>query len=416
MEDESDLLGITTWYNEMYVKDISRKIKSSIRTKQKEGKMIIKETFGYQRSLSDKHMLEVDMEAAAIVKKIFSLYISGIGYRKIAELLNQEGYPTPSEYSISKTNQSIKSKIATQWSSVHVQRILKNDIYVGTLRLSKTEKKTIKGKSQKLPPEVQYIFENNHPAIINKEQFEEVQSIAQDRKSNYRKGAASLNNTFSGLMYCQDCGSYMIAYKRQDKPKTYICGSYHKYGNKSCKRHTIQEEVLKLAIKELFIALASDYSEEISKVQLCEASDTNVNRHQLLKLLRKEQAQSKVQLKLLIMQKITELNRDNNNEYQNIIQESFGDLENGLKRRLLYLEKRISEIEFETASSTQEKSSSKEIFMKIINKQQWEKKNLEIFIDKILIDWLGNPTIYIKANFEALCNHNREVVNLVPDL
>ncbi|MDF2523825.1 MAG: site-specific recombinase, invertase Pin-like protein, partial [Clostridiales bacterium] len=81
-EDESDLLGITTWYNEMYVKDISRKIKGSIRAKQKEGRMIIKEAFGYKRSQADKHKLEVDPEAAEIVRMIYKHYLSGIGYRK----------------------------------------------------------------------------------------------------------------------------------------------------------------------------------------------------------------------------------------------------------------------------------------------------------------------------------------------
>ena len=417
-EDESDLLGITTWYNEMYVKDISRKIKGSISAKQKEGRMIIKETFGYKRSQADKHKLEVDPEAADIVRNIYKLYLSGIGYRKIAERLSREGYPTPSQYNNCKTGGvSTEGKAAALWNSVHVQRILKNDIYTGTLRLGKTEKKTIKGKSYKQPLESQHIFESNHPAIVSKEMFEEAQMVAVGRKNNHSKGAASLDNVFSGLIYCQDCGSYMIAYKKNGKPKSYICGSYHMHGNNSCRRHTVPEDLLKEAIKDFLKVLVEVYSEEISRIELKAISGFYEDDNILIKKLVKEQQQNKGNLKLLIMQKINEMEKENCIQYQSIINNSYSELENDLKSRLVYLEKRINDLEIRAAQSKRaEQVDSEQILWQIINNSQIWKKYMEILINKILIDSSGNPTIYMKANFEALCSHSREGVNLDPDL
>ncbi|OGO79014.1 MAG: hypothetical protein A2Y23_14835 [Clostridiales bacterium GWB2_37_7] len=418
VEDESDLLGITTWYNEMYVKDISRKIKSSMKAKQKEGNLIIKEVFGYKRSLDNKHRLEIDLEAAEIVQNIFKLYLSGIGYRKIAEVLNQQKCPTPSQYHMYKEEGLLKrGNIAELWNSVHVQRILKNDIYIGTLRLGKTEKKVIKGKSQKIPQDMQYIFENNHPAIVSIELFKEVQKISEGRKKNHNRGAASLHNIFAGLIFCQNCGSYMITYKKQGKAKSYICGNYHKYGRQSCMRHTVQEDVLQESVKECLKALAVEYSEEIRNIQIETENNMCNNNHQLINILLQEQQQRKKQLRQLIMQKTIGMEKENSMEYQNIINDSFAELEKEIKQRLLYADRRIKELQQELQAADESiHPDPYELLIGMINKPLLEKKYVEILIDKILIDSDGSPTIYMKVDFEALCSHNREAANLVPDL
>jgi site-specific DNA recombinase len=377
--------------------------------------MIIKEVFGYRRSLADKHKLEIDLEAANIVQNVFNLYLSGIGYRKIAEILNNEGCPTPSQYKIYKTGVTTKSKkVAALWNSVHVQRILKNDIYIGTLRLGKTEKRIIKGKSQKQPVDKQYVFENNHPAIVSKEQFEEVQRIVERRNKDHSKGSASLHNIFSGLIYCQSCGSYMIAYKKQGKPKSYICGSYHKYGRQSCMRHTIQEDLLQQAVQQFLKAMAMAHIEEIKKIQLGTNVNINSNNMQLINTLLREKQQRKAQLKQLIMQRIIDIGKENNTEYQNIMNDSFAELEKELKERLLYIEKKMQELQQSIqAADGCKQVDSYDFLLEIINNTILEKRYVEVLIDKILIESDGSPTIYMKANIEALCSHNREDANLV---
>jgi site-specific DNA recombinase len=413
MKDEGDLLGITTWYNEMYVKDISRKIKGSIKAKQKEGRMIIKNVFGYEISKADKHKLVIDAEAALIVEKIFKLYLSGIGYRKIAELLNQEGYPTPSKYKLYKSkNGSQNCRITDTWNALQVQRILKNDIYTGTLRLGKTEKKYIKGRSISQPLENQFIFKNNHPAIITMEQFEAAQQIAQSRRKNHSKGAASLNHIFSGLIYCRDCGSSMIAYERKGKSKSYICGSYHRFGKKACTRHTVSENLLKQAIMEYIIAAAPVMLKEAEGIKLDLRDNETIRNEQLLGRLKSEREQTKAQLKQLIMRRITELSRESKCSFDMLMQESFEELEKELKHKLQYLDSEIYEL---SRVINQPQEEPKHRLYEFLKEPKIEKPYLEVLIDKILIDSRGTPTIYMKADFLTLCVHNREAVNLVLD-
>lgn len=58
-----------------------------------------------------------------------------------------------------------------------VKDILDNDFYIGTLRLKKRARNTIHGKDKRVPKEDQYIFENHHPAIIDKATFALVQEL-----------------------------------------------------------------------------------------------------------------------------------------------------------------------------------------------------------------------------------------------
>lgn len=417
--DDNDLLGIKTWYNEMYVKDISKKIRSSIKAKQKSGRMLIKEYFGYKRSASDKHMLEIDLEAADIVRLIFKLYISGLGYRRIAEMLNKEGYPTPSQHILKRHQQQnilYMGKVSTTWTSSAVQRILNNDIYIGTLRTAKTEKISIKGKSYVKPYNEHYIFEENHPAIITKESYNKVQEILEKRKKTGSKGFASRDNIFSGMLFCKDCGSYMITYNKADKPKSYICGSYHKFGKKSCQRHTINEDILLIIVSKYLKILALAYRPELEGIVRNQTDYSFDNKKALLESFKLEQQELRKKYKQLIMQKILDIKKDNKEQYKNIIKEGFEELEAELKDRLLYLEKRIEGLNEELVNVSQEIELHKwEALHKIINKPKLKKKDVEIFIEKIIIDRGGNPTIFLKGNTQSICKHILEDANLVPD-
>ena len=122
---DEDFFGLEAWFNERRAKDDSQKIKSNLHHKMKEGKLLIREHFGYKKV--DKKLI-IDEESSAIVKKIFSLYLDGYGYRAIANQLNEQNIPTPSQYM-----KHGKYPIAPYWKPLHVQRILVNQIYVGDI-------------------------------------------------------------------------------------------------------------------------------------------------------------------------------------------------------------------------------------------------------------------------------------------
>jgi DNA invertase Pin-like site-specific DNA recombinase len=120
-KDNDDIIGIKTWYNELYVKDISRKIKSHLKIKQKEGKLIIRDYFGYRKNTAPAgSTLVIDEDVAHIVRQIFILYIQGNGYRKVAQILNDKKYPTPSQIiklTYEKEGKVYKGNVSAEWNA-----------------------------------------------------------------------------------------------------------------------------------------------------------------------------------------------------------------------------------------------------------------------------------------------------------
>jgi hypothetical protein len=189
------------------------------------------------------------------------------------------------------------------------------------------------------------------------------------------------------------------------------------HGNKSCSRHTIQEDFLKEAVMEFLKALSEAYSDEISSIHLNTTTDFYKDDDVLYKKLMQEQQQSKRYLKMLLVQKLNEMKKDNYIQYQEIINDSYSELEDNLRGRLLYLEKKVKEMEGKSMQRNEAvQESPSKILSRILGNTQIKKKHMEVLIDKILIDSQGSPTIYMKADFKALCYHNREDVNLVLDL
>ena len=81
----NDIAPFKAIMNDMYAKDISKKIKSSLRAKQKEGKWVGGRTpFGYRKDPNNKNKLIIFEEQAVIVRRIFDMCLEGLTCYKIA--------------------------------------------------------------------------------------------------------------------------------------------------------------------------------------------------------------------------------------------------------------------------------------------------------------------------------------------
>ena len=153
-QSEDDMIGITTWFNERSIKDTSKKIRRALNARQKEGTLITPPPFGYKRSGKNREILEIIPEEADYVRMIYTLYIQGLGYRKISRYLMQQTVPTPSmvrrKHELEK-GQDTNRHIALEWSGEMVKNILDNDFYTGTLRLGKRARNTVHGKDRRIP-------------------------------------------------------------------------------------------------------------------------------------------------------------------------------------------------------------------------------------------------------------------------
>lgn len=257
-KDRDDILPIKSYFNEIYIKDISRKVRSNLKEKQLKGDLLVRATFGY---IKEDDKLLKDLQTTPIVQEIFKLYREGYGYRKISGIMNENNYPTPSEVDGTKRSST------TLWNSTHISRILKNEVYIGTHVLRKTIRKGIKTKELNRLPKDEWIrIENHHEPIISKEEFELVQNMINNRNTNKIRAGKDKINLFAGLIFCRCCGSPMFCIKNERFATHYQCGNYFKYGIKACTSHRIMEKRLVVTILLELQRIAKDIEQTLASV------------------------------------------------------------------------------------------------------------------------------------------------------
>lgn len=249
------LMPVKNIFNAQYAKDISCKVQSSFKVKQKSGEFIgAFASYGYRKSERDGHKLMIDEYAAAVVREVFQQYIEGNGKLKIAQNLNERGILCPSEYKKmcgDKYSNGNRLDKTTYWTYSTIHKMLSNEMYIGNMVQGKTRRR-MKGKPKRVEKDEWIIVKNTHEHIIDIETWDKVQSLlSRDTKQLDFNQNISL---FSGFLRCGDCSRAMckkIGYQRKgekNKPIYYSCGSYTRYGKRYCSSHKISHEALEAII------------------------------------------------------------------------------------------------------------------------------------------------------------------------
>jgi len=247
---DNDIMPFKSILNEYYAKDISKKVRSAKRTMALAGKHIGGHApYGYVRSPEDKHKIVIDEEAADIVKRIFQMSASGIGYCTIATILSREKILTPAARESMREGKrmysTVESTLPYEWQGTSVEHMLKNKMYLGHMINGRSSSKSYKNKKHVTHPESEWVIvENTHQAIIPEELYNEVQRICRIKKRPRKIGTIAL---FQTLMYCADCG-HMMKFREDCKEGCYICGFNDKYRTtgdaRRCTPHRIPSKVL----------------------------------------------------------------------------------------------------------------------------------------------------------------------------
>lgn len=248
------LLPIKNIFNEQYARDISKKVQATVRMKQQSGEFIGAFTsYGYKKSPADKNKLIIDEYAAGVVRRIFDMYISGIGKQKIARILTDEGVLCPSVYK--RTNGELYKnsnfRDACYWTYSTVNSILHREIYIGNM-VQGTKHQIMRGRQNRVPKEDWIIVENTHEPIIDQDTWDKAQKLLQRRTRDL--DLTTNQNIFAGFIRCGDCDAAMtkISWIRADGSKTnsFYCGTYKRHGNRYCSPHTLPFRVLEQIILE----------------------------------------------------------------------------------------------------------------------------------------------------------------------
>lgn len=410
--NNNDIVGIKTWYNELYVKDISRKIRSTVENKSKNGTWITNVPYGYVMMDYQNREYKVDESAAEVVRDIYEMYVNGSGYKKIAKKLTEDKVPTPKarlKQLMEEQGKTYDGEVGEEWNTVSVSHILENDFYIGTLRTNKYTRKGINGIDKKLPEEENYVFQDFHEPILTPELFDKAQETHKSRtneKTHYR-GKKKYANDYTGLMRCGDCGAPMFSISNGKRKPAYYCGGYHNHGKAVCTSHHILVSVLDNLVKEYIMMIKNNASNVIDYLnneleKNRRKTISNKNNRDMTETLKQELNKAKNELKVTMQQKIRDIMK--NTENREYIEEMYATMENELNNKITMLNTQIENEEKNKAKKQniiKAKKDALKIFDDILNKEKLDKKDLETIIDCIYV-YEDKIIIKLKSNIENM--------------
>lgn len=393
--------------NEMPVTDASRKVSDVIASRQAKGEWICSVPYGYVITNSKKMTFEVDEAAAEVVRTVFKLYIDGYGYKRIANYLTDQNIPTPRMREKARkeaAGDEYKGKVREQWSIVTVSEILCNDFYIGTLRERKFRRKKINGADVELDKSEHIVFENHHEPIVDYRVFATAQEMLKQRSTNHYRGVKKYDNTYSGFMFCGDCGSPMFAMSRKDRAEAYTCGTYHVRGVAGCTSHHVRADFLDKMLKQYVMRVRDNSA---SMLRILEEMLNHEQRATDSGMLAADELRAQIEaereeLKLLTRQKIRDMTRHRNNAQ--VMEETYDALIKETNSRIEGLTNQLAMVADTTNTIVKVNRVARsviEIFDDIIKKDKLDKHTLHLIIDRIII-YEDSIEIKLQADVDEL--------------
>ena len=247
--NQNDIMPFKNILNEMYAKDTSKKVKSAIQSRMREGTYIgSKAPFGYLKDPNNKRRLIIDEKTKPIIELIYKLCLEGKGTQLISQELMKRKIPRPSAFvENAEKLYGLTEENKYQWSHRMVLNVLRDPVYCGNMARNKRPTLSFKNSKRMYIPKSDYIYaRNTHEGIVSEEVWEQVQTMVDKRKCNNKKGLY-YDNIFQGLVRCPKCG-YALTPKTDYRLKKkelidfvhFSCSTYKKYGVNACSSHRIE--------------------------------------------------------------------------------------------------------------------------------------------------------------------------------
>lgn len=273
---EMDITPFKNILNDMYSRDISKKVLSGITIRSRQGKFCGgTPPLGLMRDPEDKGHLIIDPKTAPIIRKIYDYALDGLGCMRISKKLMEEKIPVT----------HVKSNTERQenyyyWAGSRISHILRNPFYKGAHLVFRTHQKGIRSNTYDIIPREEWeIIENCHEAIVSPEEWDKVQELIDRRPTIMNGNACPFYNLFHGIIYCATCGKSMqVRYEKVGRTNKnrftgeqrepidkayYICQTYNRLGKNACTSH-------KLEARDLYDLVLKDI-QELAKTALKDA-------------------------------------------------------------------------------------------------------------------------------------------------
>lgn len=255
----TEMMPFNNIFNEWYAAQTSKKIRAVHRQRSNDGKRVgTSVPFGYIRDPDDRDTWHIDADAASTVRKIFDLFLSGLGPTQIARVLESEKVLTPTAYNMQVGRRTFRKLAGSPyfWQPNSVANILDNAQYTGCTINFKSTKVSYKIHKRNINDQEQWeVIPNTQEPIIDTETFQKVQRLRKNRHRCTKTGRSSL---FSNIVYCADCGSklhFCTSRNRESYKEFFRCAQY-KSGRGKCTSHYIRNVVLEQLVLDNIRALA----------------------------------------------------------------------------------------------------------------------------------------------------------------
>ena len=262
---EMDITPFKNILNDMYSRDISKKVLAGRMTRSRQGKYGGGPTpLGLMRDPDDNGHLILDPETAPVIRKIYDLALDGWGCMRIAKKLMEDRVP------ITRVKGNTECDINYYaWGSARISHILRNPFYKGAHLVCRTHQKGIRSNTYDIIPREDWeVIEGCHEAIIPPEEWAQVQEIIDRRPTIMEGNSCPFYNLFHGILYCATCGKSMqVRYEKvgrtgknrftgeQREPidkAYYICQTYNRLGKDACTSHKIEaRDLYNLVLKDI---------------------------------------------------------------------------------------------------------------------------------------------------------------------
>lgn len=244
------MLGIRLSVNDLYLRDISKKVRTSFKAKQEKGQYIGSiPLYGYIKDPTDRHKLIVDEEVREIVEHIYNMAEEGYSPNRIAETLTLKKIPIPIVHKQDPRGLKVTENDGLGiWKRQTVKNILTSKMYLGHMVQNTFSKVSYNSKKlRKIPETQQIVVENTHEGIISEEQYNKVQKILESRTKNITEKNVD-KHLLSGLLKCKECGRTLRiseAKKKKGIVRYTQCNLYTRKGKFGvCSSHRISYDLL----------------------------------------------------------------------------------------------------------------------------------------------------------------------------
>ena len=384
--------------NDMYAKDVSRKIRSSIETLMKSGEFLPPSgsiPYGYLRDEKNNTYI-IDEETAPIVQEIFKMKLQGVSDGEIIRTLNQKQIPSPGKIRYLRGMTKAEKYKDAVWIGSTLRKLLSNEVYLGHRVHGKVKRDCLGAEKKRRPQdEWEYVY-NVHPALISEEDFQKIRQIKEKGRekqaqcNKHQKRSLEERRLLTGKIYCGDCGTLMGARKGNQRltskksPRIfYQCDGYEYSGRTRCFNHYISQkdvlEKIKNALKVQF-KLIAESDRVIKSIQ--------IDKEEMLALHDKKRKEINDELTKMEMKKerlLIDYNDDTvSSEEYRYIRQKYDDEEQKLRKILAFAEKERREQEKQLRTT--------EEWVKLM-KQFMPQKNIDRKLIEHLID-----TIYVYGN------------------